>query len=143
VMAGVLAARGADALVFRGDDGLDELTTTGPSTVWVVADGTVTTCSFDPTSLGLELASLADLRGADAVFNAGVARALLAGARGPVRDAVLLNAAAAIAAYEGGRGDLVARLAAGLSRAAAALDDGRAAALLDRWVAVSQELKPT
>ena len=142
VMAGVLAARGADALVFRGDDGLDELTTTGTSTVWVVAGGSVTSCSFDPTSLGLAPASLADLRGADARYNAGIARDVLGGAPGAVREAVLLNAAAAIAAYEGASGDLVVRLASGLERATAALDDGRAAALLERWVAVSRELRP-
>src|SRR5215218_1612845 len=69
VMAGVLAARGADALVFRGDDGLDELTTTGPSTVWVVAGGAVTEESFDPAALGVPRASLEDLRGADASYN--------------------------------------------------------------------------
>ena len=143
VMAGVLAARGVDALVFRGDDGLDELTTTSTSTVWVVGDGVVRSESFDPAELGLARASLEDLRGADASYNASVARDLLGGATGPVRDAVLLNAAAAIAAYDGGTGDLVARLAAGLARADAALTDGRAAALLDRWVAVSRELAPT
>ena len=142
VMAGVLAARGVDALVFRGDDGLDELTTTSTSTVWVVAGGTVSRTEFDPASLGLPRAGLEDLRGADAAFNAAVARDLLGGAQGPVRDAVLLNAAAAIAAYDADPGDLVDRLAAGLTRAAAALDDGRAATLLNRWVAVSQELAP-
>ena len=142
VMAGVLAARGADALVFRGDDGLDELTTTGTSTVWVVGGGSVTSTSFDPTSLGLSPATLEDLRGADARYNAGIARDVLGGAPGAVREAVLLNAAAAIAAYEGADGDLVVRLAAGLERAAAALDNGRAAALLERWIAVSQELRP-
>ncbi|MCU1591162.1 MAG: trpD [Frankiales bacterium] len=142
VMAGVLAARGADALVFRGDDGLDELTTTSTSTVWVVCGGEVTTCSFDPASLGLHPATLEDLRGADASYNASVCRDLLGGATGPVRDAVLLNAAAAIAAYDGGSGDLVQRLASGMERAAAALADGRAAALLDHWVSVSHELAP-
>jgi anthranilate phosphoribosyltransferase len=142
VMAGVLAARGADALVFRGDDGLDELTTTSTSTVWVVAEGQVTSCSFDPASLGLSRAALPDLRGADAAYNASVARDVLGGAVGPVRDAVLLNAAAAIAAYDGGSGDLVERLSAGLTRASEALSDGRAAALLDRWITVSRELAP-
>jgi anthranilate phosphoribosyltransferase len=142
VMAGVLAARGADALVFRGDDGLDELTTTSTSTVWVVAGGSVTQLSFDPASLDLPRVTLEDLRGADAPYNASVARDVLAGAIGPVRDAVLLNAAAAIAAYDGGTGDLVSRLASGLDRATGALSDGRAAALLDRWVAVSRELAP-
>jgi anthranilate phosphoribosyltransferase len=140
VMAGVLAARGADALVFRGDDGLDELTTTGTSTVWVVSGGTVRLQSFDPASLGIARATLGDLRGADAAHNAGVARELLAGARGPVRDAVLLNAAAAIAAHEGGDAPLEQRLSEGLARAAAALDDGAAAAVLRRWVEVSRSL---
>ena len=142
VMAGVLAARGVDALVFRGDDGLDELTTTGTSTVWVVGAGEVVETSFDPAALGLARASLADLRGADASYNASVCRDLLGGASGPVRDAVLLNAAAAVAAYDGGSGDLVERLGSGLERATAALADGRAAALLDRWVEVSRELAP-
>lgn len=142
VMAGVLAARGVDALVFRGDDGLDELTTTSTSTVWVVSEGQVTSCSFDPASVGLARASLDQLRGADAPLNASVARDVLGGAVGPVRDAVLLNAAAAIAAYDGGSGDLVDRLAAGLARASAALAEGRAATLLDRWIEVSRELAP-
>jgi anthranilate phosphoribosyltransferase len=110
--------------------------------VWVVSEGQVSTCAFDPSSLGLARASVEQLRGADASFNASVARSLLAGETGPVRDAVLLNAAAAIAAYDGGSGDLVDRLAAALTRAADALSDGRAAALLDRWVEVSRELRP-
>ncbi len=141
VMAGVLAARGADALVFRGDDGLDELTTTGPSTVWSVAGGAVSASSFDPTTLGLRRASLADLRGGDAAHNAQVARDLLAGRPGPVRDAVLLNAAAAIAAYDAVDLPLVDRLTAGLARAGEALDTGAAAGALERWVAVSQQLR--
>jgi len=141
VMAGVLAQRGADALVFRGDDGLDELTTTGTSTVWVVQGGTVLETTFDPASLGVARASLEQLRGADAAYNAGVARALLAGERGPVRDAVLLNAAAAVAAFDGGTGALVERLQAGWDRAAAALDGGDAARVLDRWVTVGGALR--
>ncbi|MGB8649755.1 MAG: anthranilate phosphoribosyltransferase, partial [Mycobacteriales bacterium] len=82
VMAGVLAARGVDALVFRGDDGLDELTTTGPSTVWVVAQGAVARTVFDPASLAIARASLDDLRGGDAPANAAAARELLAGKPG-------------------------------------------------------------
>jgi anthranilate phosphoribosyltransferase len=141
VMAGVLAARGASALVFRGEDGLDELTTTGPSTVWVVSDGTVSEQAFDPAVLDVPRATLEQLRGADAPHNAGVARALLGGAGGPVRDAVLLNAAAALAAYEGGAGPLEQRLSAGWQRAAASLDGGSAAQVLDRWVEVSAALR--
>ena len=137
VMAGVLADRGATALVFRGDDGLDELTTATTSTVWVVADGSVTRVSLDPAALGVPRSSAEDLRGGDASVNAGVARAFLGGAHGAVRDAVLLNAAAALAAVSGGSGTLEERLAAELPRAASAVDSGAAAAVLERWVAAS------
>ncbi|MCU1603318.1 MAG: Anthranilate phosphoribosyltransferase [Frankiales bacterium] len=140
VMAGVLAARGADALVFRGDDGLDELTTTGPSTVWTVSGGSVTSTSFDPAVLGVPRASLEDLRGGDAALNAAVVRALLEGKPGPVRDAVLLNAAAAVAAYRARSATLEERLADGLAAATSALDSGAASDVLDRWVSVSQRL---
>jgi anthranilate phosphoribosyltransferase len=142
VMAGVLAARGADALVFRGDDGLDELTTTGTSTVWVVGGGEVTETSFDPAVLGIARATLEDLRGGDAATNAAVVSTLLDGEKGAVRDAVLLNAAAAIAAYEAAPGSLEERLAAGLTRATEALDSGAAEVALGRWVEVSQDLRP-
>jgi anthranilate phosphoribosyltransferase len=141
VIAGVLAARGTDALVFRGDDGLDELTTTTTSQVWTVAGGEVSQSSFDPRSLGIAPATIEELRGGTAELNAEVARRVLAGEAGPVRDAVLLNAAAAVAAYEAGDGSLQERLAAGLATATAALDDGRAGALLNRWVEVSQQLR--
>jgi len=137
VMAGVLAARGASALVFRGDDGLDELTITTTSQVWAVHDGQVRHCVLDPAHLGIERAAPAALRGADAPYNAGVARGLLAGTRGPVRDAVLLNAAAALAAYDGrtsSPGEIVEGLREGIARAATALDSGAAADVLDRWV---------
>ncbi len=103
VIAGVLAGRGCSALVFHGDDGLDELTPTTTSTVWVVHDGTVTQTVFDPAVLGLDRARPEDLRGGDREHNAAVARAVLGGERGPVRDTVLLNAAAALAASPGSR----------------------------------------
>ena len=141
VMAGVLAARGADALVFRGDDGLDELTTTGPSTVWVVGGGAVAEERFDPSSLGLPVVGLDDLRGADAAHNADVCRRLLAGETGPVRDAVLLNAAAALAAHAGGSDPLVKRLRAGLGRAEESLASGAAERALATWVETSQSLR--
>jgi anthranilate phosphoribosyltransferase len=138
VMAGVLAARGASALVFRGDDGLDELTTATTSHVWVVADGAVREESLDPAALGLAPASVEALRGGDAPFNAAVARAFLAGAPGPVRDAVLLNAAAALASLTPSALPVAERLAPELARAGEAVDSGAAAAALDRWVSVSQ-----
>ena len=105
-MAGVLAERGCSALVFRGDDGLDELTTTATSKVWVVRDGEVREEPFDPRDVGIGLVPVEALRGADAAYNADVARRLLAGETGPVRDAVLLNSAAALVALEPGDGPL-------------------------------------
>ncbi len=138
VVAGVLAERGTSALVFRGEDGLDELTTTAVNQVWSVASGEVALGRLDAADLGLARSTVADLRGGDAAVNAEVARSLLAGAGGPVRDAVLLNAAAALVAFDGVRGPLVEALAAALPRAAESVDSGAAAAVLQRWAAVSQ-----
>src|SRR3954469_13674177 len=90
VMAGVFAERGVDAWVFRGDDGLDELTPTTTAQVWRVHEGTVTTHTVDPTDFGLSLSPPDALRGGDVAFNAEVVRRLLAGEQGPVRDAVVL-----------------------------------------------------
>lgn len=142
VMAGVLADRGVSALVFRGCDGLDELTTTGPSQVWTVAGGQVAEQTLDPADLGVPRSKAGDLGGAGPAHNAEVACQLLAGQAGPVRDAVVLNAAAALAALDA-RSDqsLLDRLSHGLRRASAALDDGSAAAVLQRWVETSQGLR--
>ncbi|WP_460368374.1 anthranilate phosphoribosyltransferase, partial [Actinocorallia lasiicapitis] len=101
IVAGVFAERGNSALVFRGDDGLDELSTTGPSQVWAVRGGQVTRTVLDPLELGIARSTHEDLRGADAAFNAGVIRKVLSGEQGPVRDMVLLNAAAALLAADG------------------------------------------
>ncbi|TQS44563.1 anthranilate phosphoribosyltransferase [Cryptosporangium phraense] len=139
VMAGVFAQRGASALVMRGEDGLDEFTTTAPTRIWLVADGSVTETVVDAADLGIPRASREDLRGADAAFNAKVARAVFAGERGPVRDAVLVNAAAAVAAFDGFPGGLEASLRAGLERVAEAIDTGAAGAALDRWIAVATQ----
>jgi anthranilate phosphoribosyltransferase len=141
VLAEVLAGRGASALVVRGDDGLDELTTTTTSTVWVAAGGAVRAETLDPADLGIAPATREDLRGGDAAVNAAVCRALLAGERGPVRDAVLLNAAGAVVAFDGTTADLVGAVRAATERVAAAIDSGAAAMLLDRWVKVSNRLR--
>lgn len=143
LMAGVLATRGASALVFRGEDGLDELATTAPARIWEVAGGVVTEHALDArVAFGLPPATLDDLRGADATYNADVARQVLAGAPGPVRDAVLLNAAAALVADATlpgtAEGSLVDRLGAGLTLAGRSVDEGLAAAVLDRWVAAGR-----
>lgn len=137
LMAGVLAERGSSALIFRGDDGLDELTTTATSTVWTVRDGKTTRESFDPREAGIEPVPVEALRGGDAACNADVARRLLDGEQGPVRDAVLLNAAAGLVALEPGDAPLPAQLRAAMERAAAAIDSGAARAVLERWVAAS------
>jgi anthranilate phosphoribosyltransferase len=140
LMAEVFAARGVDAWVFRGDDGLDELTTTTSSTVWVVAEGRVSQMSVGPADVGLPTATTHDLRGGDVTANADVVRRLVAGERGPVRDAVLLNAGAALAVHAGGSGDPLEALRLGIERAEEALDAGAAADLLDRWVGASAAL---
>ena len=139
LVAGVLAGRGTSALVFRGEDGLDELTTSGPSQVWLVGEGAVTQHRLDPADLGVPAWPVEALRGGDAAFNAAVVRELLAGREGAVRDAVLLNAAAAlVAAGAMPDGELEARLSAGLVLAAASVDSGSAREALTRWVAATQ-----
>ncbi|MCL3862166.1 anthranilate phosphoribosyltransferase [Actinotalea sp. K2] len=143
LMAGVLAARGVSALVFRGEDGLDELAATSRSRVWWVHDGVVSEHLLDAvTDLGLAPIAVEQLRGGDAATNAQVVRDLLAGTPGPVRETVLLNAAAALVAdgtLDGvGTGDLVARMSAGLEIAAGAVDSGAAADVLDRWIGASR-----
>ncbi|MFD1507689.1 anthranilate phosphoribosyltransferase [Georgenia yuyongxinii] len=143
LVAGVLASRGTRALVFRGQNGLDELSGTVLNEVWEVRDGAVTEHTVDAVrELGLAPATVADLRGKDATYNAGVARDMLAGRAGPVREAVLLNAAAAFVA-DGtlpgtSEGRLVARLAIGLEHAARSVDSGAAADLLERWVTLTR-----
>jgi len=139
LVAGVLAARRTSSLVFRGGDGLDELTTTGPSTVWWVRDGEVTELVLDPLDLGVPRASMEDLRGADPQFNARVVRELLAGERGPVRDAVLLNAAAALVAAGGRAGTLEEQMAEAIEEAARSVDSGAAADVLDRWIRATED----
>lgn len=144
LMAGVFAERGTRALLFRGDDGLDELAATGGATVWEVRDGEVVEQRLDAAAeLGLDRVEIADLGGADAVHNAQVAREVFTGTdQGPVRQTVLLNAAAALVA-DGtlpgtAEGTLAQRLAAGLEHAGRSIDEGAAADVVERWVAATQ-----
>jgi anthranilate phosphoribosyltransferase len=142
VMAGVFAARRSSVLVVHGDDGLDELTTTTTSTIWRVHAGTVDKLTFDPAGFGFARADLNDLRGGDAQANAAAAHAVLAGAKGPIRDAVVLNAAGAIVAHAGlsSRAEWLPAWEDGLRRASAAIDSGAAQHLLARWVRFSQQV---
>ena len=141
VLCRAFAKRGTRALVFRGDDGLDEITVSAASTIWQLRDGEVASVRLEPEDVGLSRAPADALTGGDVAHNAGVVRAVLAGhERGPVRDAVLLNAAAAIVAEEPGRPDLVAALSAAIPEAARAIDSGAAEQVLLRWVDASREV---
>jgi len=141
VMAAVFAGRGDSALVMRGEDGLDEFSTSAPTRLWLARTGGVTEAVVDAADLGVARSQPTDLRGGDAEFNAGVAHRLLAGHTGPVRDAVLVNAAAALAAHAGLAGDLRQALREGMERAARSIDSGAAAATLARWIEVGQAAK--
>ncbi len=139
LVAGVLAQRGSRGLVFRGTDGLDELTTTGPSRVWEIRNGAVLEQMFDPRDLGIRQATLEELRGGDAASNAAVVRSVLAGGPGPARDAALLNAAAGLVAFDlDAAGPLVERMSAAMKRAEVSVESGAATAVLDRWVALTR-----
>ena len=133
LMAEVLARRGVRAKVFRGQDGLDEITTTGITTVYDVRDGQVREGHVDPLALGLARARPEDLRGGDAEEAARIARGILDGEPGPRRDVVMLNAGAALEVA-----GAAASLQEGMELAARSIDDGAAAAVLERWVSVSR-----
>lgn len=145
LITGVFRTRGATALVFRGEDGLDELTTTGYSRIWEVSRGDVHEFDIHPRDVGLSTATIDDLLGGTPDHNAEVLRRTLAGEKGAVRDIVLLNAAAGIVAFrlsqdptQMQRG-MVERLVEALEDAAAAIDDGRATAKLEQWIQATQE----
>lgn len=140
IMAGVLAGQGREGLLFRSLDGLDELAGTSPADVWEVRGGKVMETLLDPVNdLGLDPIGVEDLAGGEAEENAAVAMKVLSGDKGPIRDTIILNAAAGLVAdgvLEGtGSGSLASRFKAGMAHAAKAIDDGAAADVLERWVA--------
>ena len=132
LLARVLARRGTRARLFRALDGLDELTTTGPSLVFDVEDGELRESMLDPADLGLVRSEVGDLRGGDPEASAAIALAILDGETGPRRDVVLLNAAAALEVS--GR---ASSLDEGLAMAATSIDSGAAVDVLARWVSSS------
>ncbi len=142
LIADVLAGRGVSALVVRGDDGLDKLTTTTTSQVLVVRDGSVTHERLNPRELDIPPAKISELRGGDAGTNADVVRGVLDGERGPIRDVVLLNAAAALVAVDAADGSLAERLVVARRRCEESVDSGAAAQLLARWMAAARD-EPT
>jgi anthranilate phosphoribosyltransferase len=151
LMAAEMAARGRTALVFRGSDGLDELTTTGNSKIWVVFGGKVSETTFNPADIGIKLASVDQLLGGNPQENAAIARDVFSqkdpvqGDRSAIQDIVALNAAAGMAAYDlskmGSLDDfnLIESLAHRYKDATAAIDQGKALAKLNQWVLATQQ----
>jgi len=140
-MAQVLADRGVEGFVFRGDDGLDEITLATSTSVLTIGNGEITSDRIDAKDFGLENAPIAALVGGDANENARITKAIFAGEKGAPRDAVLLNAAAAIAAFDGDMSQGIhERISKSLTKAITAVDCGAAADLLNRWVVLSQSL---
>lgn len=148
LLAAEMASRGRTALVFRGEDGLDELTTTAESRIWQVSGGEVNEFILDASKLGLERTEIEQLIGGDAQENAIVAKSVFAGDTsgrlGAVRDIVLLNAAGGVVAYELAKDssrvdvDLQLRFEDALERVTRALDSGAANAKLSQWITASQ-----
>jgi anthranilate phosphoribosyltransferase len=141
VMAQVLAEKGCDGFVFRGDDGLDEITLATSTSVLSIGKDEIKSDRIDAKDFGLDNAPIEAIVGGDAAENARISRAIFAGERGAPRDAVLLNAAAAIAAFEGELEiDIKDRLTQGLARASQAVDSGAARGLLEKWAQLTQEI---
>ena len=139
VVARVLAGRGVRGMVFRGFDGLDELTTTSASDVWVISDSRVHRTTLNPLELGLEAAAPSDLTGGDAAHNATVVEEVVGGKTGPIRDIVVLNAAAALLSFRGVSAavPLVEQMQETMQDVEAALDTGATASTLERWVEIT------
>ena len=141
VMAQVLAEKGCDGFVFRGDDGLDEITLATTTSVLSIGKAEIKSDRIDAKDFGMENAPIEAIVGGDAAENAQISRAIFAGERGAPRDAVLLNAAAAIAAFEGDlERDIKERITLGLVRAQRAVDSGAALDLLEKWAKLTQEI---
>jgi anthranilate phosphoribosyltransferase len=141
VMAQVLADRGVEGFVFRGDDGLDEITLATSTSVLTMGNGEITSDRIDARDFALDNAPISALVGGDAKENARITKAIFAGEKGAPRDAVLLNAAAAIAAFDGEMSQGIhERISNSLEKAITAVDSGAATDLLDRWIVLSQSL---
>ena len=143
-VAGVFRTRGASALVYRGDDGIDKLTTTGHSHVWEVSKGNILEHDINSMELGLAKARPEDLLGEGPEHNAQLAHSVLHGEPGPVRDIVVLNAAAGLVAFALAEDPhqverkLSERLMEKIKLAQSAVDQGLALAKLNEWVSATQ-----
>jgi anthranilate phosphoribosyltransferase len=141
VMAQVLGSRGVDGFVFRGDDGLDEITIATTTSVLSIGTEEITSGLLDPTEFGIAVAPVSALVGGDGAENARITRSIFAGEKGAHRDACVLNAAAAIAAYEGRTElSLHERISSGVEAAIEAIDSGAAHELVNEWALLTQKL---
>ena len=141
VMAQVLAERGVEGFVFRGDDGLDEITLATTTSILTIGNGEISSDRIDARDFSLANAPISALVGGDAQENARITKAIFAGERGAPRDAVLLNAAAAIAAFDGEfELSIHERLSKSLKKATESVDSGKANSLLGEWVLLSNKL---
>jgi len=141
VMAQVLSDRGVSGFVFRGDDGLDEITLATSTSVLTIGRGEITSDRIDAKDFGLSNAPIEALVGGDANENARITRAIFRGESGAPRDAVLLNAAAAIAAFDGEEDlGIHERISRSLTKAIAAVDSGASGKLLEKWAELTQEI---
>ncbi len=146
IMAGVFASRGKQAIVLRGDDGIDEVSPATTTTAWWVTRGEVTPFVLDPRKVGFDLGSVTELRGGDAVFNASVLHAVCRGESGAALNAVLLNAGIALALVAGGPNgvapvgdeDLHARWSQGIDLARASIEQGQAERVVTAWIGATQ-----
>ncbi len=141
VMAQVMAAKGCDGFVFRGDDGLDEITLDGTTSVLSIGSNGISSDRIDARDFGIDNAPISAVVGGDGAENAAISRRILAGERGAPRDIVVLNTAVTIAAFDGEvELSLHERISKALPRAIDAIDSGRATALLEKWAALSTEI---
>lgn len=141
LVAQVLARRGCQGFVFRGDDGLDELSISTTSSVYILNNGEYRLERFDPRELGIEPAPIEALKGGTAADNLDITKRVFAGEKGAYRDAILLNAAAAIAAFKGDLDlGIEQQLANGLVLAKQGIDSRAATQLVERWADLSNEL---
>ena len=137
----VLALRGCEGFVFRGDEGIDEISISGTTTINVIQKNSISTSVFDPQEIGIPLFPLTELAGGDAHLNAQLIREVFNGAEGAKREAILLNAAAAIAAFKGDFDlPLQTQIANGFVLANKAIDSGAAQSVLKKWVELSNEI---
>ena len=141
VMAQVMASKGCDGFVFRGDDGLDEITLTGTTSVLSIGGEEISSDRIDPLDFGIDRAPISAIVGGDGAENAEIALRILKGERGAPRDVVVLNSAATIAAFEGELDlPIHERIAKALPRAIDAIESGKALDLLDRWAELSTSI---